>query len=84
MTEWGDFVKKNAACKKYEDAISSLIDGAFFNNAAVACERYADFLGLVGEMSDMRSQLERAVVYYSRWGAKKKVEILKRELEDLH
>ena len=74
--------KKGKVCKTlYEEAISSSVRGGFYQNAALACERYADYL--LNEEHDTDgadSLLFQAIDYYSRWGAAKKVEILQERL----
>ncbi|KAG7362867.1 GAF sensor-containing diguanylate cyclase/phosphodiesterase [Nitzschia inconspicua] len=76
--------KKNMACKKYDDAIATLVRGGFYNNAGVACERYGTHLDEIGDKTGLREKLEQAKMYYSRWGAKRKVEQLTQKLENLH
>jgi hypothetical protein len=74
--------KKKDACKKYEDSISTLTQGGFYNNAGVACERYGAHLAEL-QQGDGRSQFEQALEHYTRWGAKKKVELLQKYLDTL-
>ena len=74
--------KKGKVCKSLcEEAISSSVRGGFYQNAALACERYADYLFNEEHDTDgADSLLFQAIDYYSRWGAAKKVEILQERL----
>jgi len=72
--------KKKVAYQTYEKAISTLVAGGFYNNAGVACERYGTYLSETGQTDGMRARIEQAIVYYNRWGAKRKVDLLKEQL----
>jgi len=75
--------KKAKARKKFEDAIATLIEGAFYNNAGLACERYGTYLSEIGQADGLKKQLSEAVDHYNRWGAKRKVELLLRHLTSI-
>lgn len=75
--------RKNSACKKYEDAIAILVNGGFYSNAGVACERYGYHLVEIGQKVELRGKLLQAKSYYGRWGATRKVEQLNKQLEKL-
>jgi hypothetical protein len=75
--------KKKAAYKHYEDSIATLIKGGFYGNAGLACERYGTYLSETGQPDGLRIHLERAKGYYNRWGAKRKVDLLKNQINCL-
>ncbi|KAL3925054.1 MAG: hypothetical protein SGILL_000659 [Bacillariaceae sp.] len=72
--------KPSQSCKKYDESIATLIDGGFYGNAGVACERYATYLAELGQPAESRAQLKQAKIHFNRWGAKRKVELLADQL----
>lgn len=68
----------------YIKAVDSALQGGFINHAALACERFGDFL--LSDMKDTASaaiELKKAKDYYSQWGATAKVEAMQRQHSDL-
>jgi len=61
----------------YNTAVVNSVRGGFLADAGLANERYADFLLLCGEEDEAKHRLQQALQYYSEWGAKKKVQVLK-------
>jgi hypothetical protein len=75
--------KKKVAYQQYEDAISTLVKGGFYGLAGLACERYGIYLAEVGQPDGLRTQLEQATGFYNRWGAKRKVDLLREQINSL-
>mmetsp|Transcript_14353 Transcript_14353/g.39912 ORF Transcript_14353/g.39912 Transcript_14353/m.39912 type:complete len:1206 (-) Transcript_14353:64-3681(-) len=68
----------------YQGAISRALDGGFIHEAAHANERF--FLFLLHERNDREralSKLDEAVRLFEEWGAKKKVEKIREEYQNL-
>mmetsp|Transcript_8011 Transcript_8011/g.11582 ORF Transcript_8011/g.11582 Transcript_8011/m.11582 type:complete len:1061 (-) Transcript_8011:32-3214(-) len=75
--------RKETAFDFYHQAIIEAAQSEFVPDAALASERFAVSLlectkGSTGD-EDARSHMEQAIKYYSSWGAKKKVEVLKKD-----
>eukprot|EP00522_Entomoneis_paludosa_P003753 CAMPEP_0172474942 /NCGR_PEP_ID=MMETSP1065-20121228/69616_1 /TAXON_ID=265537 /ORGANISM="Amphiprora paludosa, Strain CCMP125" /LENGTH=1070 /DNA_ID=CAMNT_0013233135 /DNA_START=32 /DNA_END=3247 /DNA_ORIENTATION=+ len=60
----------------YEKAISEASSGGFIQNAALAEERFGEYLKEVDEELESLNHLKEAIRLYSKWGAMKKVELL--------
>jgi tetratricopeptide (TPR) repeat protein len=76
--------KSNAALKHYQSAVSLAARGGFVHDAALANERYAEYL--LHDMSDRQEAIfyfEEAIRFYSEWGALKKVDLLRDKYSDL-
>jgi tetratricopeptide (TPR) repeat protein len=76
--------KSNAALKHYQSAVSLAARGGFVHDAALANERYAEYL--LHDMSDRQEAIfyfEEAIKFYSEWGALKKVDLLREKYSDL-
>jgi hypothetical protein len=76
--------KSNAALKHYRSAVSLAVRGGFVHDAALANERYAEYL--LHDMSDRQEAIfyfEEAIKFYSEWGALKKVDLLREKYSDL-
>jgi len=63
-------------CRLFEKAITDSIEGGFIQNAALAQERFSDYLIEMGEELEAQNHLKKAIEYYSEWGAMRKVELL--------
>jgi hypothetical protein len=76
--------KSKAAQKHYQSAVVLAARGGFVHDAALANERYAEFL--LHDMSDKQEaafRVEEAIKFYSEWGASKKVDLLRVQYSDL-
>jgi tetratricopeptide (TPR) repeat protein len=76
--------KSNSALKHYQSAVSLAARGGFVHDAALANERYAEYL--LHDMSDRQEAIfyfEEAIKFYSEWGALKKVDLLRGKYSDL-
>jgi hypothetical protein len=76
--------KSKEAEKHYQSAVTMSARGGFVHDAALAQERYGEFL--LHDMSDKQEaayRFEEAIKFYSEWGAKKKVELLREQYSDL-
>jgi hypothetical protein len=76
--------KSKAALKHYQSAVSLAARGGFVHDAALANERYAEYL--LHDMSDRQDAIfyfEEAIKFYSEWGALKKVDLLREKYSDL-
>jgi tetratricopeptide (TPR) repeat protein len=76
--------KFKAAEKHYQSAVVLAARGGFVNDAALANERYGEFL--LHDMSDRQEavyRFEEAIKFYSEWGADKKVGLLREQYSDL-
>jgi hypothetical protein len=72
--------KSKAAQKNYQSAVVMAARGGFVHDAALANERYGEFL--LHDMSDTQEAVfpfEEAIMLYSEWGASKKVELLREQ-----
>ena len=67
--------KKNSmARERYQAAIVSAIDGGFIQDAALACERLAEFhIYVQGDMNQARNCILQSADYWRAWGALGKV-----------
>jgi hypothetical protein len=68
----------------YQSAVAMAARGGFVHDAALANERFGEFL--LNELSDKYMatfRLEEAIKFYSEWGALKKVELLLEQYSDL-
>jgi hypothetical protein len=68
--------KKTKACQLYREAITLATRGGFLHDAALANERYADFV-VDDDVDEAAYRLEESVRFYSQWGATQKVEMLR-------
>jgi len=68
--------KHKTAVPAFEDAIKVSVQAGFYQIAGMACERYALYLSELGDKVAAQGQLKRAIDFYARWGATKKVELL--------
>lgn len=66
----------------YQKAISAAVSGGFVQDAALANERYADFLAKI-DMEESGSRVQEAVRLYNMWGAHYKVSTMRRSHPDL-
>lgn len=76
--------RKEKAKGFYQKAAVTAQRAGFVHDAALASERYAEFL--LHDMKDMRSavdELEKSRKYYSEWGATRKVKMLQEKYTDL-
>ena len=76
--------KSNAALQHYQSAVSLAARGGFVHDAALANERYAEYL--LHDLSDRQEAtfyFEEAIKFYSEWGALKKVDLLREKYSDL-
>jgi hypothetical protein len=76
--------KSKAAHNHYQSAVVLAARGGYVNDAALANERYGEYLLHV--MLDKQAavfRLEEAIKFYSEWGALKKVELLREQYADL-
>jgi hypothetical protein len=76
--------KSKEAELHYQSAVVMAARGGFVHDAALANERYGEFL--LNELSDKYMavfRLEEAIKLYSEWGALKKVELLREQYSDL-
>jgi hypothetical protein len=76
--------KSKAAHEHYQSAVAMAARGGFVHDAALANERYAEFL--LHDMSDKNDavfRFEEAIKFYSAWGATKKVDLLREQYSDL-
>eukprot|EP00957_Ditylum_brightwellii_P206079 15346708-Ditylum_brightwellii.AAC.1 len=56
--------------KLYNDAITISARGGYAHDAALAQERFADFLlNTVGDIQEAKYHLEKAIQRYTKWGA---------------
>jgi len=65
---------KEEAVTKYENSISTSIQCGFVQDAAIACERYGEYL--LNEINDEEKATHHftmAVDFYDKWGALAKV-----------
>ena len=72
--------KSKEAEKHYQSAVTIAARGGFVHDAALANERYGEFL--LRDMSDQQEaafRFEQAIKFYSEWGALKKVELLREQ-----
>ena len=70
--------KKKLAYSLFEDAIAVCTQGEFHQFAGLSCERYAICLQENGDVKAASRQISKAIEHYTRWGAFKKVELLKK------
>jgi hypothetical protein len=64
--------------ESYKLATAAAAKDGFYNDAGLACERYAEYL-LGKENAEAASkQIHHAIQHYQRWGASKKVELLQK------
>jgi hypothetical protein len=68
--------KSDKARQLYGEAVSLAARSGFLHDAALANERYADFV-LDDDRDEAAYRLGEAVRFYSRWGATRKVELLR-------
>jgi len=68
---------KTEVVELFEKAIADATRGGFLQNAALAGERFADYLLSVGDQLQAQRQMKEAIDRYSEWGAMRKVEMLK-------
>jgi hypothetical protein len=76
--------KSKAAQTLYQKAVALAARGGFVHDAALANERYGEFL--LHDMSDKQEavyRFEEAIKFYSEWGASKKVELIREQYSDL-
>jgi hypothetical protein len=76
--------KYKAAQEHYQSAVVMAARGGFIHDAALANERYGEFL--LHDMSDKQEavfRFEEAIKFYSEWGASKKVELIREQYSDL-
>ena len=74
--------KKVYAKDQYEEAIKMAARTGHLHHAALFNERFADFLkhDLV-DKEESSYRLKEAIRWYKEWGAKRKVELLEKELD---
>ena len=61
----------------YREAIRVAARGGYLHDAAIANERYADFLqNVTSSTSEVKRWVEEAIRFYREWGATHKVELL--------
>lgn len=76
--------KYQAAEQNYQSAIAIAARGGFPNDAALANERYGEFmLSARSDKDGAKYYFEHAITYYLEWGATKKVELLRKKYIDL-
>jgi hypothetical protein len=68
--------KSDKARQLYGEAVSLAARAGFLHDAALANERYADFV-LDDDRDEAAYRLGESVRFYSRWGATRKVELLR-------
>jgi tetratricopeptide (TPR) repeat protein len=76
--------KVDAAVSLYRQAILCAGRSGFNHDQALACERLASLYTRMGDGESAKYCLEDALKLYEEWGAMKKVELLKVELEKLN
>mmetsp|Transcript_12853 Transcript_12853/g.18977 ORF Transcript_12853/g.18977 Transcript_12853/m.18977 type:complete len:125 (-) Transcript_12853:49-423(-) len=70
--------------KLYNDAISMSARGGYVHDAALAQERFADYLlCCVGDFHEARYHIEGAIQRYTNWGAMGVVEHLHNKYQDI-
>jgi hypothetical protein len=77
-SRWPHVAKKN-----YEIAIALSTKGGFIQDAALAQERFGDFLLRSGDRDEASFQFGEAIKLYNEWGAKAKALQLQRQHADL-
>jgi hypothetical protein len=73
-------VKVDKIVKTYTDAIEAATREDFTHCVALGCEKYADFLGRSGDVSEAKVYLARAAEMYDKWGAKVKHQVIMQRL----
>mmetsp|Transcript_172 Transcript_172/g.590 ORF Transcript_172/g.590 Transcript_172/m.590 type:complete len:351 (+) Transcript_172:2-1054(+) len=68
--------KYDAAENLFREAIRVAGRGGYVQDAAIANERYADFLQSISDEIAARERIEQAIRFYKSWGAHRKVAML--------
>ena len=71
--------KTKTAKKAFEEAADICRRGEFHQFVGLVRERYSLFLAEVGDLTGSRTQLLQAIDSFERWGAYRKVEILRNQ-----
>lgn len=69
--------------KLYETAVALSLKDGFIQNAALASERFCDYLKHMNREQEAQAQLLRSMKLYSEWGALGKVDQMKEKHVDL-
>lgn len=69
--------KNDQARQLYGEAITLSARGGFIHDAALANERYADFV-IDNDRDEAEYRLRESIRYYSQWGATQKVAMLRK------
>jgi len=77
------FVEPKEVCQLYEKAIRDSVRGGFVNHAALAEERYSDYLFGIDNKAEGIYHLQNAIGRFSDWGATRRVEQLRVKLAEL-
>ena len=76
--------RQHIAKRSYETAITVAARSGFVQDAALASERYGEFLvSELKEPDEGTYRLEQAIRYFSEWGAKAKVEQIETKFADI-
>jgi len=76
--------QEDDARKLYNDAISISARGGYVHDAALAQERFADYLlNSVGDYEEAKYHIEGAIQRYTNWGAMGVVEHLHNKYQDV-
>ena len=68
--------KQLSAEKNYQSAIAMAARGGFIHDAAIANERYGQYLVSTDDENGAKFHINKSIGYYKEWGASKKVDLL--------
>ncbi|CAJ1941982.1 unnamed protein product [Cylindrotheca closterium] len=74
--------KAKSARSYFEMAVTSCRRDNFHQYAGLSCELYSDYLAEIGDSQGSKIYLQGAINDYRRWGAARKVDMLKKKLAE--